>query len=87
MKMPIPLRYVAYVVLLLFIVPRLRADDGTFGNLTTTGTNDLQSGTLMFGTWSEGIGSPPGFELLFQDGTLPAVNFVGSGTASVWQWW
>jgi len=68
----------AIAVLLAVSAAPLPAADATYGNLTVTGTAD-------FGTWSEGDNGP-GLTLNYTDGATAAVNFIGSGSAVIWQW-
>ena len=87
-----PVRHmmVGFVMLILSVVPS-RAQNVTYNNLDVTGTAnfatvDISGSSTTFGTWSEG-GSTQGLTLNYADGTNPAINFIGSGTSNVWQWW
>jgi len=70
-----------FIVLNLFLIvsaPFLKGADATYNNVTVTGTG-------VFGTWSGDSG--PGLSLIYTDGTIATVSFVGSGSATAWQWW
>jgi hypothetical protein len=59
---------------------------GTYGNLSVTGTADLQGDTTYFGSWSEG-GGLPGLTLNYVDGNTATVQLIASGNTTAWQWW
>jgi Head domain of trimeric autotransporter adhesin len=61
------------------------AANGTFDNLSVTGSSDFQGGTNMFGTWTSGPTNFPAMTL--NTASSGTVNFIGSGSAVVWQWW
>ena len=69
-----------------FNPPILQASDLTVsGNLTVTGTGEIDGNTLKLGTRTD-TGSYPGWLTGYTDGTTSSVEFDATRSANVWKW-
>lgn len=78
-----------YLALLVWIALRsapLRAGDQTVsGNLTVTGTADVQGNTMGLGTRVDT--SAEGWVVNYTDGTTSFVDLEANRSANIWRWW
>ena len=56
------------------------------GDLTVTGTTDINGATLQLGSWTSGGTTYPGFYLGYSDGTTSASEFDAMRGANIWRW-